>query len=923
MRQAEWQRLSALFDELADLSPVERQARLATLPTEQAAQLSRMLAELPEDGPVTAASIFDFQRQLAGVLAEPAGPAADAPKAGDRFGAWCLAELLGEGGMGQVWRAERADGLYQGEAAIKLLRTDVAGAGLAARFARERALLGRLAHAGIARLLDAGEKDGQAFLVLEYVAGQMLSDHVRGRPLAERVALLVSVASAVEYAHAQLIVHRDLKPSNVVVDEQGSPKLLDFGIAGLLDDSGQQADNALTQITGRRMTPAYAAPEQITGGAIGVAADIYSLGVMLHELATGRLPFGRRGQSRTALEHAVLHGEAKRLRQTLDQPDDTGTLEAGPGRPPDAHRAAGDLEAVVAKALRKNPAERYASVGALIDDLERWLTQRPVSVRREDWRHRLYLWARRNAAFAIGGSLVFAALSLGLAVSLWQRGQAQAAARQSDQVTSYFAELLGAASPDQNGGRQPTVVELLDRKREELRTRFNDQPEVKDRILQTLARTYFALQRFDVAAPLAEQRLQLARQAFGETDPRTEDATLVLAAVHTAVASAQPVIDLLAPLLPRWDSRYGLLSQDSYDLRLQLLGAYARLGRFADAEREFAIARRANEAINATDDFERARFATQESVLFVQQGRLAEAEHALEATRPFWAATEPGRLRNALVLERNYGFVHWKRAAESAAAATARSDGQIRRWDAMARPGNHASTLMRQQLAIYLQQLGEFGAALAQLSQAQADTEAAGADDAVTGQLRRIQLLEARVLAAGGADAAAVQAATQALAGLDAAALIRDVRRADGLLMLGRVALAPGAGAAGQALGRELQARLAALRPVLAQARNALTRIALFEARLAGTPAAWLAATRERIAYFDALPEPQGLPEWTARLQHACALRAAGQPWAEAAARAEAARPVGLASLTPAPHPLAGVVARLPAGLPGDCDWRF
>ncbi|RZJ10111.1 MAG: serine/threonine protein kinase, partial [Rubrivivax sp.] len=853
------------------------------------------------------------------------GPAVEAAKPGERFGAWCLAELLGEGGMGQVWRAERADGLYQGEAAIKLLREDVAGTGLAQRFARERALLGRLAHPGIARLLDAGEKDGRAFLVLEYVAGKTLSEHVRGgRGLSERVALLVAVASAVEYAHAQLIVHRDLKPSNVMVDEQGQPKLLDFGIAGLLDDSGRQSDNALTQITGRRLTPAYAAPEQITGGVIGVAADIFSLGVMLHEIATGQLPFGRRGISRTQLEHEVVHGQAKRISQSLgEHVESTASLEQGPGQPPDAQRAAGDLEAVIAKALRREPAERYASVGALIDDLQRWLTQRPVSVRREDWRHRMNLWARRNAAVAIGGSLVFATLSLGLGVSLWQRGQAQAAARQAEQVTGYFAELIAAASPDQNGGRQPTVVELLDRKREEVQTRFNDEPEVKDRVLATLAKTYHSLQRFDVAAPLAEQRLALARQAFGDDDQRTDEAAIMLAANHTAVASAQPVIELLAPVLPRWDRRYGPLSEQAYPLHLQLMSAYARLGRFTEAEQEFAVARLANDAINAGDAFDRAGIASHESILFVQQGRLAEAQAVLAATRPFWGKTEPERLRAALVLERNYAFVHWKRAGESAAAATARSDDLIRRWDAMARPGNHASTLMRQQLAIYLQQLGEFDAALSQLGRAQADTEAAGADDAVTGKLRRIQLLEARALAAGGASAAAVRAARQALDELDGAPLIGDVRRAEGLLMLGRVALAPGAGDAGQALAREIDTRMDALHDVLSQAGNPSSRIALFKGRRAGTPQAWLAATRVRVAYFDALPEAQGLPEWTARLQHACALRAAGEPWEQALARAEQTRPSQLAALTLAAHPLTRVPAALPAGLPADCDWRF
>ncbi|HEY0956731.1 MAG TPA: serine/threonine-protein kinase, partial [Roseateles sp.] len=323
----DWQRLSALFDELADLPTGEREERLAALqPPELALRLRRMLASLPDDDSTVLVGQPGFEAQLAYALADSPEAARPPPQPGDRLGAWCLAELLGEGGMGQVWRAERADGLYQGEAAIKLLRDDLASPGLAARFARERALLGRLTHPGIARLLDAGEHDGRAFLVLEYVNGRTLSEHARVNRLGlnERVKLLLDVARAVEHAHAQLIVHRDLKPSNVMVDcgqaAHGAgavhAKLLDFGIAGLLDDSGYQSDHQLTQITGRRLTPAYAAPEQITGDAVGVASDIYSLGVMLYELATGDLPFGKRGLSRTALEHAVLHGQARRMGRT-------------------------------------------------------------------------------------------------------------------------------------------------------------------------------------------------------------------------------------------------------------------------------------------------------------------------------------------------------------------------------------------------------------------------------------------------------------------------------------------------------------------------------------------------------------------------------------------------------------------------------
>ncbi len=935
LQASDWQRLSALFDELAELPAAERTLRLAGMqPPELAARLARMLASLPKDEDTDATVLVDvpgYNTRLVAALSEQTLTSTTPPQPGDRLGSWCLAEPLGEGGMGQVWRAERADGLYQGEAAIKLLRGDRASPGLAARFARERALLGRLTHPGIARMLDAGEQDGRAYLVLEYVPGQTLSEHVRAHDLGltARVKLLLEVARAVEHAHAQLILHRDLKPGNVMVDEQGNTKLLDFGIAGLLDDSGHQSDHQLTQITGRRLTPAYAAPEQITGETVGVASDIYSLGVMLYELASGELPFGKRGLGRTALEHAVLHSEAQRITRSTRATRTTGAAgdavdEAGPGRPLDADRAAGDLEAIAAKALRKNPAERYASAGSFIDDLERWLSQRPVSVRAEDWRHRVWLWLRRNAALAVGTTLVFAALSAGLAVSLWQRREAQAAARESEQVTGYLAELLGAASPDQNGGRQPTVVELLDRKRQELATRFNDQPEVKDRIFDTLVKTYFALQRFDVAAPLAEQRLAHARQAFGDEDPRTEDATVSLAGIHTAVAGGQPVVDLLEPLLQRWDSRYGPLSEKSHGLRLQLLAAYGRLGRFVDAERELAQARRSNDAIYAKDPFEHARFATYENVLYVYEGRLREAERSLEAARPFWNPKEAERLRPALILERNLSFVRWRLARESAAEATAHSDDLIRRWDAIARPGNHASTLMRQLLAVYLQQLGEFGAALAQLEKAQAETEAAAADDAVTGLLRRTQLLEARVLASGRADAATLQAAAQALTALDAAPLIGDVRRADGLMTLAHIAIAPGAGEAGQALARDIDHRLNTLRPLLAASRNLASRIDLFKGRLAGTPAAWLAATRIRVAYFDSLPEPQGLPDWSARLQLACALRATGEPWQEALKRAEAARPPNLAELTPTPHPLTEVAAKLEAGTaPADCDWRF
>ena len=425
-----WQALSALLDQALALEAPERAAWLAALRVRDpglAAELQPLLP--PDEGPDTESDdqpastmpgLDRFGAALTAALA-PELPPPGAPQPGQRLGSWLLVKKIGEGGMGQVWLASRDDGLYQAQAAIKLLRSDLHASGLAGRFARERAALARLNHPAVARLLDAGVATGaggdQAYLVLEYVPGRTLGEHARQHCplLAQRVQLLLRIAQAVEHAHAQLIVHRDLKPSNVIVTPEGDPKLLDFGIAGLLDD-GESGDGELTRQTGRGLTLGYAAPEQILGAPIGTAADVFSLGVMLYELISGELPFAPRGTQRLAAERAVLHDEPRRLHTLLgrreepppadpmdggsdDNDNDNDSADPGPGRPQDAVRARGDLEAIAAKALRKKPQERYASVGALIDDLQRWLTHRPVSARRDDWRHRTGCpWGRGAAS---------------------------------------------------------------------------------------------------------------------------------------------------------------------------------------------------------------------------------------------------------------------------------------------------------------------------------------------------------------------------------------------------------------------------------------------------------------------------------------------------------------------------------------------
>jgi len=921
MQPSDWQRVSALFDELAELPAAERTLRLAGLqPPELAERLARMLASLPADEDTDATVLVDvpgYNTRLVAALSETTTSSTTPPQPGDRLGSWCLAEPLGEGGMGQVWRAERADGLYQGEAAIKLLRSDRASPGLAARFARERALLGRLTHPGIARMLDAGEQDGRAYLVLEYVPGRTLSEHVRahGLGLTERVRLLLDVARAVEHAHAQLILHRDLKPGNVMVDEQGHAKLLDFGIAGLLDDSGHQADHQLTQITGRRLTPAYAAPEQITGEAVGVASDIYSLGVMLYELASGELPFGKRGLGRTALEHAVLHGQAQRITHSnrTTGAEDEARDEAGPGRPPDAARAAGDLEAVAAKALRRNPAERYATVGAFIDDLERWLAQRPVSVRAEDWRHRVRLWLRRNAAVTAGATLVFAALSIGLTVSLWQRGQAQAAARQSEAVTRFLTELLASANPDRHGGHIPTVLELLDKSRAELPTRFADDPVTHARVLEVMGNTYADMNRFDIAIPLADQLVELTQRLWGEDAPASLRALRLRLRLDTSLSSPLGVIARGEPLLAALE-RQGADAGDRLELLYQLIVAYAQAGRPEDAERVRAEAWPLVLQRFPPESFDAQFFNTYVYHLRLAQGRLQDAEKLMLDLGPAMANPPAHRVRFALQLRRHL----WNAQARlGRPAATVEAAQQIvADADALLGPGNVSAQRMRIDLARQLAERGQWA-------------EAGVVHQALAASLKGADHPTLRLPL----EAAALLARVNAGQTQGAAA---EVKRLTDALRPGPVLTGPNWV---EATGQVVRAALALQRPDLAgmalaplqdaEAQPWLQRHAALQslilqwqgelARQRGAVLASVEPLRRRVAYFDAVAQPDPLPHWAALLNLALSQRLAGQPAEPTLARADALRPAWLAS-----HPLDRLRRELDGpAKPGAWDGQF
>ena len=308
-----------------------------------------------------------------------APPQRSAAQAGQRVGAWRLLGLLGRGGMGEVWLAERDDGAWRGEAAVKLLREELAGHDVMARFALERQALARLSHPHIARLLDAGHTpEGRPYVVMERVRGQPIDRACEGRSLAERLALFLQLADAVAHAHRKLLLHRDLKPSNVLVDEAGDVKLLDFGIAkALAGDAGpgftglSRTASEATRLGQRAFSPHYASPEHLRGEPVGVASDVFSLGVLLSEVLTGRRPHGEGAASALAAAHAVLE----------DAPSPPSALFE-PGRPATQgltrQALLGDIDAIVLRALEKLPERRYASVEALAADLQAHLAGAPV-----------------------------------------------------------------------------------------------------------------------------------------------------------------------------------------------------------------------------------------------------------------------------------------------------------------------------------------------------------------------------------------------------------------------------------------------------------------------------------------------------------------------------------------------------------------
>jgi eukaryotic-like serine/threonine-protein kinase len=424
--EQEWFSLSRLLDEALALPESERQAWLEALPVTPNG-LGPTLRELL--GRHAAAETDDFLKTLPRLGVPVAADTVSGLREGVVVGPYRLLRELGRGGMGTVWMAERIDGTLKRTVALKLPHSGLPVAQLAERFARERDILAALVHPHIARLYDAGvAADGQPFLALEYVEGQPIGIYCDARHLdvPSRLLLFLQVLSAVQYAHAHLVVHRDLKPSNVLVTDDGQVRLLDFGIAKLIAE-GAANESELTQAAGVLLTPDYASPEQISGAALTIATDIYSLGVILYELVTGERPYRLKRGSRAALEEAILEAEAARPSAACKDLAKAELRGLAPAKLEKILR--GDLDTIVLKALKKSPVERYPSVTAFADDIRRYLSHETVSARPDSLGYRAAKFVRRNRlAVGLSGVAVVAMVAgLGGTITQTQRATRQAA----------------------------------------------------------------------------------------------------------------------------------------------------------------------------------------------------------------------------------------------------------------------------------------------------------------------------------------------------------------------------------------------------------------------------------------------------------------------------------------------------------------
>jgi serine/threonine-protein kinase len=526
---------------------------------------------------------------------------------GARLGPYQLLHLLGAGGMGEVYLATRIDHEFEQQVAIKLVRGSLLSDDIRARLRTERQILASLRHPNIATLLDGGTApDGTPYLVMEYIEGVPIDAYCDRKQLSieQRLQLFCKVCAAVQCAHQSLIVHRDLKPNNILVTLEGEPKLLDFGIAKLLDaqlDTRLDSFNAtVTQHQFRVMTPAHASPEQVRGERITTASDIYVLGVLLYELLSGKRPFTLPNPchladvERLVCQSTPLLPSNMVLRTATETP--ALALDLAMSRNTQAsklvRRLRGDLDNIVMMALRKEPTRRYASATQLADDLQHWLDGKPVIASKDSLWYRADKFVRRHA-IAVTAAASMVVLLIGFSVVTYvqsqsiarQRDAAAAERNRAEQVSSFLVELFELSDPSQSRGNELKARELLDVGARRIDSSLQSQPATRATLLNTIGKVYGSLGLYKEAATTLEVSLQTRQQLYGSNHDEVADALLALSEVRISQGEYDAAESGLKRALNMQQQLHGLQSVEQAPV-LRLMGRLAlERGEFVDAER--------------------------------------------------------------------------------------------------------------------------------------------------------------------------------------------------------------------------------------------------------------------------------------------------------------------------------------------------
>ena len=551
-------------------------------------------------------------------------------------GPWQLVGEIGRGGMGTVYLGRRADGEFDQEAAVKLVAGGPQNREIVRRFELERQILAGLRHPNIAQLLDGGRTaDGRPYFAMEYVEGRSLERYCDEERLSidDRLGLFLQVARAVEHAHRNLVVHRDLKPSNIVVTEGGEVKLLDFGIAKLLQSAVGESE-PLTRTMFRLLTPEYASPEQITGEAITTASDVYQLGLLLYELLTGQRAHRMGSRNLAELERAVCHEEPTRPSTLVSLSTAAAVAWSRRSEPRSlARRLHGDLDNIVLVALRKEVDQRYGSVSQLIDDIERHLAGRPVSARAPTLGYLVGKFLRRHALATVTG-LAFLLLLVGYAVTVTvqsrairdERDRAEVAATRSKQITDFLVGTFEAADPYRNRGEELAASELIEAGAEAARAQLQDQPEVLFEMLVVLGSVSSSLGSYERAEALLTDALEEGLSLYGAHDPNVARAQIHLAAVLNDLGKTDAAYGLAEEALATFRQTRPESDPDVADALSALGTTETFRGNLEQSEILFRQALAIRERLDPRDAYTAQAFNNLGSVL-LRVHNYSEAEH--------------------------------------------------------------------------------------------------------------------------------------------------------------------------------------------------------------------------------------------------------------------------------------------------------